>query len=78
MKVPYVSLVNLIADSPVVCELLGYRATPENLRRELTSLFEENTRKKMLEGYDLVAERLGAPGAPKNTARSMVADLRTR
>lgn len=78
LKVPYVSLVNLIADSPVVCELLGYRATPENLRRELTSLFEENTRKKMLAGYDLVAERLGAPGAPKNAARSMVADLRTR
>lgn len=78
LKVPYVSLVNLIADSPVVCELLGYRATPENLRRELTSLFEENTRKKMLEGYDLVAERLGAPGAPKNAARSMVAVLRTR
>ena len=78
LKVPYVSLVNLIADSPVVCELLGYRATPENLRRELTSLFEETTRKKMLEGYDLVAERLGAPGAPKNAARSMVADLRTR
>lgn len=78
LKVPYVSLVNLIADSPVVCELLGYRATPENLRRELTSLFEETTRKKMLEGYDLVAERLGAPGAPKNAARSMVAALRTR
>jgi lipid-A-disaccharide synthase len=78
LKVPYVSLVNLIADSPVVCELLGYRATPENLRRELTSLFEENTRKKMLAGYDLVAERLGAPGAPKNAARSMVAALRTR
>ena len=78
LKVPYVSLVNLIADSPVVCELLGYQATPENLRRELTSLFEENIRKKMLEGYDLVAERLGATGAPKNAARSMVADLRTR
>ena len=78
LKVPYVSLVNLIADSPVVCELLGYRATPENLRRELTSLFEETTRKKMLAGYDLVAERLGAPGAPKNAARSMVAVLRTR
>lgn len=78
LKVPYVSLVNLIADSPVVCELLGYQATPENLRRELTSLFEENIRKKMLEGYDLVAERLGAPGTPKNAARSMVADLRTR
>lgn len=78
LKVPYVSLVNLIADSPVVCELLGYRATPENLRRELTSLFEENTRKEMLAGYDLVAERLGAPGAPKNAARSMVAALRTR
>ena len=45
LKVPYVSLVNLIADSPVVCELLGYRATPENLRRELSSLFEETTRK---------------------------------
>lgn len=76
LKVPYVSLVNLIANAPVVCELLGYRATVENLRRELSRLFEEEARQKMLAGYDLVADRLGAPGAPENAARSMVKALK--
>lgn len=76
LRVPYVSLVNLIADAPVVCELLGYRATVENLRRELTCLFDEENRERMLAGYDLVARRLGAPGAPEQAARSMVSALR--
>ena len=73
---PYVSLVNLIADAPVVCELLGYRATVENLRRELASLFDEENRERMLAGYDRVARRLGSPGAPEQAARSMVSALR--
>lgn len=76
LQVPYVSLVNLIADAPVVSELLGYRATAANLRRELAALFDEGNRERMLAGYDLVAGRLGAPGAPENAARSMVAALR--
>lgn len=76
LKVPYVSLVNLIADAPVVSELLGYRATAANLRRELAALFDEGNRERMLAGYDLVAGRLGAPGAPENAARSIVAALR--
>ena len=70
LRVPYVSLVNLIADAPVVCELLGYRATVENLRRELASLFDEENRERMLAGYDRVARRLGSPGAPEQAARS--------
>lgn len=76
LQVPYVSLVNLIADAPVVSELLGYRATAANLRRELAALFDEGNRERMLAGYDLVAGRLGAPGAPGNAARSIVAALR--
>lgn len=76
LRVPYVSLVNLIADAPVVSELLGYRATAENLRRELARLFDKENRERMLAGYDLVARRLGAPGAPENAARSMVSALR--
>ncbi|AHF12800.1 lipid-A-disaccharide synthase [Barnesiella viscericola DSM 18177] len=76
LRVPYVSLVNLIADAPVVCELLGYRATVENLRRELASLFDEENRERMLAGYDRVARRLGSPGAPEQAARSMVSALR--
>ena len=76
LRVPYVSLVNLIADAPVVCELLGYRATVENLRRELACLFDEENRERMLAGYDRVARRLGSPGAPEQAARSMVSALR--
>ncbi len=78
LSVSYVSLVNLIADAPVVCELLGYRATVENIRQELSLLFNPAHRQKMLAGYDVVAERLGEPGAPHRAARLIVEALRNQ
>ncbi len=76
LSVRFVSLVNLIADAPVVCELLGYRATAENIRQELSLLFEPATRQKMHADYDRVAELLGEPGAPRRAARLIVEALK--
>lgn len=79
LKVPYVSLVNLIADKPVVKELLGYKATEEALTEELGKLIQNDVyRGKMMQGYDLVRERLGKPGAPQHAAKAIVDALQKK
>lgn len=76
IKVDYVSLVNLIADAPVVPELLVHHFSPEEARRHLAPLLDDTPeRAAMLQGYDEVARRLGEPGAPERAARLIVARL---
>ena len=77
IKVPYISLVNLIADSEVVTELVAHTFTIANIRRELMAILPGgNRRSEMLEGYEKVREAIGQPGAPANAARKMVNLLR--
>ena len=76
LKVPYVSLVNLVCGSEVVPELVGGGMTVENVRRRLFSIIEGGKdRKPMLEGYRRMASLLGEPGAPERAAREMVGRL---
>jgi lipid-A-disaccharide synthase len=70
VKIKYFSLVNLIADAPVVPELLQDQGNPGSIEVELAFLlFDEYTRHKMQEGLSLVRQRLGGPGASENAAR---------
>lgn len=76
LKVPYVSLVNLIANKPVVTELLGYKANEENLKSELDKLTNDPDYKAaILSGYTEMREKLGSPGAPYHAAQLIVSDL---
>ena len=77
IKVPYISLVNLIADSEVVTELVAHTFTLDNIRNELSSILPGgNRRSEMLDGYEKVRQAIGQPGAPANAARKMVNLLR--
>ena len=77
LKVKYISLVNLIAGREVVRELVADTMTVEQVRRELERLLhDEEYRRRMLEGYDRMADRLGEAGAPRRAARRMVELLR--
>jgi lipid-A-disaccharide synthase len=70
VKIQYFSLVNLIADAPVVPELLQEQGNPGSIEVELAFLlFDEYTRRKMQEGLALVRERLGGEGASEKAAR---------
>ncbi len=70
VKIKYFSLVNLIADAPVVPELLQDQGNPGSIEVELAFLlFDDYTRRKMQEGLALVRERLGGAGASEKTAR---------
>lgn len=69
LKVPFVSLVNLIADREVVRELVAETFTVDNIRRELAYVLPDGAgRQAMLDGYRDVAERLGKDVASDNAA----------
>lgn len=65
-SVPYISLVNLIADAPIVPELFGGLFTKENISLHLSLLHKEGatdtgkefSREKMIDGYHRVRELL--------------------
>ncbi len=73
LKIPYISLVNLVADEEVVPELVAEQMTPQNVRRHLASILPGNpAREAQLQGYDRMAAILGASGAPQRAAKQMV------
>ena len=73
LKVKYVSLVNLIADSEVVKELVAADYSEENVRREIDAIIADGPqRNAMKEGYAEVWRRLGKESAPDNAARQIV------
>lgn len=79
LKVPYVSLVNLVAGREVVPELVADQMTVDAARRHLTAILPGGEgRGRQLEGYVHMAARLGPPGAPAKAARLMVELLRKR
>lgn len=79
LKVPFISLVNLIAGEEVVRELVADTMTEENIVNELTRIVcDAEYRTYMLNGYELVEDKLGEVGAPMNAAMQMVQLLRSR
>lgn len=77
LKVPFVSLVNLITGDEVVPELVADQMNPERLRRELQGILPGGAqRDAQLEGYQRMLSRLGEPGAPDRAAREMIRLLR--
>ena len=75
IKVPFISLVNLIADREVVRELVADTFSIENIRHELTLILDGQPRQRMLEGYKDMRLRLGAQCAPREAAKLMIETL---
>ena len=77
LKIPYISLVNLIAGKEIVPELLAEKMNVENLRLHLSSILPSGSARQLqLDGYEAMAQRLGAPGAARRAAEGMVSLLR--
>jgi lipid-A-disaccharide synthase len=77
IKVKYICLVNLIMDKPVVKELIQDELTPANLRKELTALLDDQTRKQALAADYQQLKQLLSKGGPAsyNAAKSIVGFL---
>ena len=73
LKVPYVSLVNLVVGREVVPELVAGDLTQEALDRCFSQiLLDEERRFAQRSGYDELMRRLGRPGAPERAASKIV------
>jgi lipid-A-disaccharide synthase len=73
IKVPYISLVNLIADKEVVKEMIQGDANPEKVSDEINLLLNDETyRNNMLKNYDEIIRTLDIGSASENTAKLMV------
>lgn len=76
VKVPFISLVNLIAGREVVKELIQVEMNPQRVLQELnTLLYDPKANERMLEGYSEVEELIGDLNAPETAAREMVQHL---
>ena len=76
IKVPYLGLVNLLADDKVVPEFIQQDAHPETLAHE-AKVFLQNPelQKKMKEEFRQVREKLGQKGASGRAAKEVLAFL---
>ena len=73
LKVPYVSLVNLIAHREVVRELVADTFSVENIRQELEAILPGGEgRETMLNDYEEIHRLLGESHAPKKAASLII------
>ena len=77
LKVPYVTLPNLIANEEVIPEMLLHECTPDNVTSKMIPLLRETPeRTKQLDGYALIRRNLYVDGtAPENTAKDILNTL---
>lgn len=76
IRVPFISLVNLIAGKEVVRELIQNELSSENLINEIKLLVGGHKREKMLNAYDEIWNILDTGSASENAGRLMVHYLR--
>lgn len=69
VKVPYISLVNLIADAPLVQELIQGDLHPGTLEIALINLLKAEETARIRSGYRRIRQLLGSGGASERAAR---------
>lgn len=76
LKIPYVSLPNLIADQAVVPEMLMHLCTVDSVDAELCRIVPgADGRETMLDGYRIMRQRLGTDRAAHTAAAGIVAEI---
>lgn len=78
IRVPFISLVNLVAQREVVKELIQQEASEENVVSELKNILEVKTYREGIEkGYEEIIKVLDSGSASENTARLMLGYLQS-
>jgi len=78
VRVPYISLVNLIMEKAVVKELIQRNFNTANLRVSLTEILDDHSRSRVLSEYAILREKLGESGASRRTANLIYTYLRNQ
>ncbi len=72
VKVPHISLVNLIANKKIVTELLQNDVHVKNLENQIALLMDSKTRAQILNGYARIRLQLGNKVASKEAAQKIM------
>lgn len=75
IKVPYISLVNLIMDKEIVRELIQHDLSPWRLRKEILELTVKSKRENLFHAYNSLEQKLGVGGAAEKTAKIIISRL---
>jgi lipid-A-disaccharide synthase len=78
IKVPYISLVNLILNRELVTELIQAECNPKQMVEELDKITSGEKAQLILEGYIELKSLLGGQGASKRTAQHMLKSIAKR
>ncbi len=77
VKVKYISLVNIIMDSPVVKELIQHDMSFDKMKAELSALLsDEGYRNAQLQAYHKLQGMLGERGSSARVAKAMIEELK--
>ena len=71
VKVPYISLVNLVMEKETVKELIQNELTVENLRSALRKIIDPEHRERILADFTVLKQKLGGPGASARAAETI-------
>ncbi len=73
VSVPFISLVNLVLNRPLIAELLQGQVSGETVERELRSLLEDPAKREQIRnGYAELFHLLGGPGASERVATGII------
>ena len=76
-KVKYISLVNLIADKPVVRELIQKDLNKNTLETEFSKITKDkNNRMAMIAEYENIEKMLGSKGVSDKAAEAILKTLK--
>ena len=76
VTIPYIGLVNILAEEPLVPEMIQEQANPQNIAREALSILGDQTRQRMMkEKFQALRQSLGNPGASKRAAEKILAEI---
>jgi lipid-A-disaccharide synthase len=79
VRVPWISLVNIVGQAPIVPELLQDDVNPEGLEREAEALLTSPERLEgMRQELARVSRELGPPGASERAAEAVLESLGPR
>ncbi|MCS5490243.1 lipid-A-disaccharide synthase [Algoriphagus limi] len=77
IRVPFISLVNLIAGKEVVKELIQDDFSPAQIEKELNAIFTNPIHKgEIFQGYDEILEKLGDQSASETVAKRIIESLK--
>lgn len=72
VKVPFIGLVNIVAETQVAVELIQHECTVKNMTVELEKLLDPETNLQIRSKLRIIRDKLGLPGASRKAARDII------